>query len=380
MKKNVLKGVTWDHSRGFTPMVATAQRFGELHSDIEIHWEKRTLQDFADKPIAQLTKEYDLLVIDHPWAGFAAKNKTLLPLEQYLDKDIMSDLSTHSVGRSFESYSYDGGQWALPIDAAAPVASFRPDLIEEKGIKIPQTYKDLLELAEKGGVVVPAIPIDSLMNFYMFCSTLGEEPFRSKEQIVSKEIGVKALQLHKTLLDKCDTRCFDWNPIKVYEMMTQTDEFVYCPFAYGYVNYAKKGYAPHLLHYGNLVALQGHTLRSTLGGTGIAVSAEVSHTDAAVSYLEYLVSSECQQTLFFNAGGQSAHALAWESEEVNNQCHHFFSNTYSTLSGSYLRPRYNGYLDFQDSGGDVVRNYLLKGGKEDKVLQKLNDLYYSTIR
>ena len=43
-----LRGITWGHSRGFTSVVATAQRFNELNPDVEIVWEKRSLQAFAD--------------------------------------------------------------------------------------------------------------------------------------------------------------------------------------------------------------------------------------------------------------------------------------------------------------------------------------------
>ncbi|MBW7895866.1 MAG: carbohydrate ABC transporter substrate-binding protein, partial [Opitutaceae bacterium] len=49
-----LRGIAWNHSRGFTPMVATAQRYGELHPHVEITWEKRSLQAFADAPIEKL--------------------------------------------------------------------------------------------------------------------------------------------------------------------------------------------------------------------------------------------------------------------------------------------------------------------------------------
>jgi multiple sugar transport system substrate-binding protein len=62
MKK--LKGITWNHTRGLLPMVATAQRFSELNPDVEISWEKRSLQDFADSSIEALAKKFDLLVID----------------------------------------------------------------------------------------------------------------------------------------------------------------------------------------------------------------------------------------------------------------------------------------------------------------------------
>ncbi|NBU65362.1 MAG: carbohydrate ABC transporter substrate-binding protein, partial [Chloroflexia bacterium] len=49
-----LRGIAWNHTRGYLPMVASAQRFQELHPDVEIVWEKRSLQAFADQPIQVL--------------------------------------------------------------------------------------------------------------------------------------------------------------------------------------------------------------------------------------------------------------------------------------------------------------------------------------
>ena len=68
----LLKGITWSHSRGYTSITAVSQRFCELNPGVSIEWEKRSLQEFADAPIENLAKAYDLLIIDHPWAGFAA--------------------------------------------------------------------------------------------------------------------------------------------------------------------------------------------------------------------------------------------------------------------------------------------------------------------
>ena len=37
-----LRGITWNHTRGYLPMAATAQRFSEMHPGVSIHWEKRS--------------------------------------------------------------------------------------------------------------------------------------------------------------------------------------------------------------------------------------------------------------------------------------------------------------------------------------------------
>lgn len=54
----VLNGIT-GHSRGITPLLVVSQRYSELHPEVEIRWKKRTLQEFADYPIEELTKDYD---------------------------------------------------------------------------------------------------------------------------------------------------------------------------------------------------------------------------------------------------------------------------------------------------------------------------------
>ncbi len=100
-----LKGITWNHSRGFTSIVACAQRFSELNPDVEIVWEKRSLQAFADEPINELANRYDFLIIDHPWTGFAARTKVILPLNDYLSEAYLKDLEKNTVGKSHESYS-----------------------------------------------------------------------------------------------------------------------------------------------------------------------------------------------------------------------------------------------------------------------------------
>ena len=42
-----LKGMTWDHSRGYDPMIATSIRFSEKHhNEVNIEWDKRPLQAF----------------------------------------------------------------------------------------------------------------------------------------------------------------------------------------------------------------------------------------------------------------------------------------------------------------------------------------------
>src|SRR6185312_15456625 len=118
-----LTGISWDHTRGFLPKVATAQRFHELHPHIEIVWQKRSLQEFADYSLAALGRDFDLLVIDHPSIGEGARQGYLRSLTDLMPEAFLKDQADNSVGASNASYVYDGQQWGLAVDAATPTAS-----------------------------------------------------------------------------------------------------------------------------------------------------------------------------------------------------------------------------------------------------------------
>lgn len=377
MKK--LKGITWNHTRGLLPMVATAQRFSELHPGIEISWKKRSLQDFADSSIDSLAERFDLLVIDHPWTGFGAQTKAILPLSDYLSAEYIQDQEKNTVGKSYESYVFSNKLWALPIDAATPVAAARKDILEQMGEKVPQTYDDLLALAKKGKVAFAGIPIDVLMSFYMYCCSLGEAPFQTTQEVVSMATGTKALQLFRALALLIDPANFNRNPIQVYEAMVNSNEIAYCPFAYGYSNYSRTGYSDNLLHFYDLVQLNQQPMISSLGGTGLAVSSSSQYRNEAIQYAEFACSSAIQQTIFADNGGQPGHLQAWKNERINQLTHDYFKNTLPALERAFLRPRYDGHMYFQDHAGDVVRDYLMKGGDEKAVLEELNVLYAKSL-
>jgi multiple sugar transport system substrate-binding protein len=370
-----LRGITWNHTRGFLPLVATAQRYGELHPGVAIEWQKRSLQEFADHPVERLAEQFDLLVIDHPFTGFAAAHDILVPWDDLLPVEFLADQAANSVGASHRSYAYGDHQWALAIDAATPVSAYRPDLLERYGVALPQTWTDLIGLARRGLVLLPAIPVDTLMNFYMLCIGFGEEPFLRRDRVVSSEVGAAALLALRELIDLCEPACLARNPIATYEALIAGERAVYCPFAYGYANYARPEYASQPLRFGGLVTLDGRRLRSTLGGAGLALSQHCSERFVAADYAQYVASPACQRGLFFVSGGQPGHRSAWSDPAVNWLSHDYFLNTLPSLDDAYLRPRYPGYIPFQELAGNAVYHYMQEGGDARPTLAELDRLY-----
>ena len=369
-----LKGITWGHTRGLLPLVATGQRFTELHPPIEIQWTKRSLQEFADQSIQALARDYDLLVIDHPSIGEAHAKALFLPLDQFINPVFMRDQAAQSVGQSHVSYQYANHQWALAIDAATPVSAARLDVLAAKGHDVPQTWEEMMELAKAGLIAFAGLKLDCLMHFYMLCINEGEVPFRQSNQLVSSDVAAVALSALKALTDACGPECLTRNPIAAYELMTLGDKFGFSPFAYGYSNYARKNYVQRPLTFGGLVEKNGHRLTSTLGGCGLAVSAFSRHQEQALNYAEFVASASVQRGMFTEAGGQPGHRSAWLDAHNNQITNQYFANTLPTLDEAYVRPRYNGYIHFQEQAPDLVSRYLMGQVGLSQTIKALDDL------
>ena len=374
-----LKGIAWNHMRGFTSVVATAQRYEELNPEVRVTWEKRSLQEFADAPMEKLAAAYDLIVMDHPHTALAAESGVLVALDEALPAAFMEDQAANSVGRSCESYRHMGRQWTLATDAAAPIATWRPDLMERHGLTLPDTWEDVLALAESGHVTVPLMPVDVLMNVYMFCHALGRPAFQNEDEVAPRETLAEALDALRELAELCGDACLQRNPIQTAEHMTRTDKAAYCPFAYGYSNYSRPRYARAALKAGGLVAYNGVRLRSTLGGAGLAVSARSDYPETGADYARFSADPATQAGIYFEAGGQPGHRAAWTDDTVNAASGGFFRDTLATLDEAILRPGYVGYLHFQDHASPVAHAYV--AGDEDigPTIDALNRIYRESL-
>ncbi len=376
-----LRGVSWDHPRGHDCMVATAEAYRDVAPDVRIIWETRSLQDFADFPVQKLAERYDLLVIDHPFVGFAAADGCLLPLDDYLDATFLADQAANSVGPSHRSYHYGGHRWGLATDAAGHVSAYRPDLIAEVG-GLPRTWDEVLALAEKrrgtgrAQVANPLIPIDALMSFCSICAALDDPPYRSPDRVVDRATGRQALGMLRALADAAHPASLERNPPRTLDLMSTTDEIAYVPLLFGYSNYARPGFRPSLVRFTGVPTSDGGASRGgILGGAGVAISARTKHPEAAAAYASFVANADVQRGVYFAAGGQPGHRAAWQDEAVNAASSGFFADTLNALDRAYLRPRYLGFMEVQERSGELVHAWLAEGGSNEGLLDRLDELY-----
>ena len=354
----LLKGIAWDHPRGFDPMVATANLFQKKNPEVEIKWDKRPLQAFADRPIEEMAFDYDLMVIDHPHVGEASRKNLIYELnnnKQY-EGELIS-LEKNSVGLSHQSYNFNDNQYALAIDAAAPVSAYRGDLIGNP----PSTFEETIKLAEQSKVIWPIKPVDSISCFNSIAANLNNPINKVPAKFVEKDLAVEILQMMKKLSQLVPKDCLSMNPINVLDIMSDSDDFYFCPQLYGYSNYSRVGFRKSVVNFGNMISFdedKNNCKGSQIGGTGLAISKSTKYLEIALEYSFWVASEICQTDTFYKSGGQPGHLKAWQNKEINDDSKNFFMNTLDTLQKSWLRPRYDGYMYFQDKAGTIINNFL----------------------
>jgi multiple sugar transport system substrate-binding protein len=355
-----LRGMTWKHDRGLAPMLATAQRFSEEHPEVIIEWEARSLSEFGEAPVEHLAEQYDLVVLDHPYVGALARSRCFLALDEFLSPEQLQTFAADTTGPSWPSYTMDGHQWALAIDAAAQVMGYRADLLEKAGLAVPATWEDLFIVARvrRGFVTLPLFPLDAFLAFCSICANAGDPAFAQPGQAVSRKTGEYALGLLRRLRDVALPESMTMNPIATWERMSTTDDIAYCPLAFGYSNYARTGYRRHRLSFGMIPSAGHGPAGATLGGAGLAVSAHCRDRATALAYALWVAGAECQRTLYVESGGQPGSCTAWTDKAANALTGGYFRSTLPVLEKAWLRPRTEGFEACQNRGAAIVADFL----------------------
>lgn len=365
--------MTWRHRRAIAPLTATSALFADNNPGVSIRWDQRPLQAFESQPLTELARDYDLLVIDHPHLGEAVRHGALRALDDVDPGNEIATLAEQSVGRSHASYSFAGKQWALAIDAASPVSSYRPGRLEE----LPTTWREVGDLVRAGRVVLPLRSPHALMVFFWAARNLGFPVAANADAFMDRAQSLEALELLASSLHGLDPACLAMDPIAAYDLMSSgPDAPDYCPAGYGYVNYAEPDFRPHRLRFANVPQMaSGGVTGTVLGGTGIAVSALSQHQDTAAKYAFWIAGADCQSTVYSASGGQPGNSVAWQSEVCNARVDGFFRDTRDTLEGAWVRPQYDGYLGFQDKASLAVSAFVAGEVTAARTAENLETLY-----
>lgn len=361
-----LRGITWDHPRGYDPVVAASAAYKDL-CGISIEWDKRSLQAFADAPIDKLAEQYDLIVLDHPHVGKIAETGALRPLARAIRPE-------ESLGGSAESYVWKGQLWAHALDAACQMSAFRPDL----NPMLPTHWEDFL--GDDGAAsrpLTPLLPVDAFdMLMTIVAGRGGAAMPADTETFVSMDNGVFALEVMRRLYTLGPAEQVRMNPIHVLETLSETDDFASSPCLFGYVNYARPGFRTHQIAYFDMPLCQGYQRpRAILGGAGIGVSARSENGDAAEAFAEWITSPEIQSGVFLDNNGQPANRLTWCAQQGNGDVAGFFSGGFHTIDNAWTRPRAPWFLDYVDEVCAIMPDFFVQAIPAETFCARLNAIY-----
>lgn len=377
-----LKGMAWDHPRGYEPLRALSNDFMKSHSGVNIKWDIRSLKEFGDMPIEDLIEEYDLITIDHPYMGQAHKSQLLLDLNEYSSKAELATFEKTYVDHCYESYQYNDHLYALPIDAAALVAGKRDDLFFELGLLAPQNYQELKRFYNKVpkvySVAWALCPTDIWCSFLTLCAQIGGREFITKNGIDTK-IGSRVINELKYHLEFLHPDSINWNPIQILDEMADNDEIIYVPYLFGYTNYSRIGYARNTVTFLNSPYNPEIEVSTILGGVGLAVSANSKHKKTAAELLKYIANADNQAGKYVQHDGQPAGVKAWKSEMNNALCNDFFKNTMKTMKNAYVRPQHPGWNQFQEQGADLIHSCVVQNKGAEVLIKNLNELYKTIV-
>lgn len=371
-QKITLRGMTWDHPRGWLPLEACSAEW-QRRTGVTVTWDRRSLQDFESYPVEELARRYDLIIIDHPHVGQIFEENCLLPL----DDPRLQALAGASVGASYPSYFWKGRQWAVPVDAAAQVQAWAGDRIAGPAA----SWDEVMELARDGRVTLPLRAPHALMCLFTLVAQMGQPANVDGQQLFAADVACDAVERLRTLMQLVDPVCQQQDPIAAFDDMAQPGSRVACaPLIFGYVNYAWEGFRPVRLRFADIPSFPGRGPEgSVLGGTGMAVSARTAHPREALDFALWSAEPATQAGVYAMAGGQPAHPAAWESGEVNAKAGDFYRATRKTLEGAWVRPRHNGYMPFQDAGSRRLLEGLQQGESAASIVAALNKMYAESL-
>lgn len=375
----LLRGISWDHPRGLAPLRATLPEYAIQEPAVRIEWDARSLLRFGEDPLEVLAERYDLLVIDHPFVGFGAVTRCILPLDTLLPRDGLQALADTSVGPSYRSYLWADHLWALPIDTAAQVSVVREDLLAAAGETVPGSWVEVLGLGRRlrsrgMAIALPMIHTDLVPTLYTLAASLGEEVLRVPDrEVLTRPVMDRVLDLLLELRDVSHPDAVRLDPPTLLDRMSTDDEIAYCPLAFGYSNYSREGFRRTRLRFTDIPSTGSRPRGATLGGAGIAVSARCEAPSEAARYAMWLASAPTQRGGYFASGGQPAHRDAWLDPALDAQTLGFFDGTRASLDLAFLRPRWPGYMTFQDLIGPELHKFVLGESTRLELVDRLEE-------
>jgi multiple sugar transport system substrate-binding protein len=152
------------------------------------------------------TGEYDLTTVDEPY--LPAYSPFLLDLDPLVQGDKFPKEDWVPV--MWDAGVFNGKTYTIAFDPNVQILFYRKDILEQKGLKVPTTWPEYLDVATKthtaelpGSVMSAIRHAQTGINAWNFITTRGNEIFDDKfAPAFDNDKSYEALDMYKQLVDK----------------------------------------------------------------------------------------------------------------------------------------------------------------------------------
>jgi multiple sugar transport system substrate-binding protein len=172
--------------------------------------------------------DYDVAYVSSDWPPAWIKANALDDLDQFFNDPNVVDknFDIKNYQPAINTFVFDGKTYAFPSEGDTAWMWYRKDLLEAKGISVPQTWDEYLAAAkalnnppQTYGAVIGAKPDEALWDFMFYLYSFGGDILdKDFKPIINNDAGVAALTFYSGLLrtDKVvppDVNTYGYNEI-----------------------------------------------------------------------------------------------------------------------------------------------------------------------
>jgi multiple sugar transport system substrate-binding protein len=305
--------------------------------------------------------EYELSTVDEPY--FPAYAPFLAELDPYVNSDKFPKEDWVPV--MWDAGVFNGKVYGLAFDPNVQILMYRKDLLDAKGLKMPTTWPEYLEVATKvhtpevaGSVMTAKRDPQTGINAWNLMTTRGNEIFDEKfAPAFDNEKSVEALEMYKKLIDTVSAKgvlgyagaeattdfrlgkaaMLQWWASGAPLMKTGADSVVKDTVAFGpVIGWEKK-----------------HSMR---GVWNWSVSKDAKQRDAAWEYVKWFTTPEKMMTYIKSGSGNSPRLSVLSSQEFLGLFPHAqaMADTFKIAKKRPIYKEYNEILDVLNVLGSKV--------------------------
>jgi len=339
--------------------------------------------------VAGGTGVYDIIWVDYGFIGGYADANYMMPLDSYISanpeywQDIQSDIYLNVLNL----YQYKEHWYGVPNDGNTHIFYYRKDVLAEKGVEVPETWEQVLQIAPKLHNPPKMYAVGANLNRWFSVDTWLPLFFGSGGWVwddnfaptINSPAGVWAGKMLKKLFQYVPQESLSWAEGDLYEGMGGAGITAMAPAAWGGATLTN----PKLSKFADRI---GATMPPTakdkrvlpMGGFGLGIATTASYPDKIWDFIMFYTARENQRRVV-SYTGQPARISALK-DPANVEKSPYFPALAEGLRYALPQPVIAEYAQFKPIIGVQLHKVLLGEKSVEEALDDANESLYEVMR